>query len=181
MLLSMVPEIKDYYELVAEKPSRAHPLDVSIVHDNVNLKYRFQIGDGVSSPPSEGIEPCFPGCEVADRYGKKEVDVLVSEVDKIKALIYTDARGQFWFIENPIFPIVMPEICLHFLISNIFSSIMRYSPDKWGGILLNDVDTDASLIIRKYLSALEAKMPMLALRTISRYYPYISQGVRYSR
>ena len=177
----MVPEIKDYYELVANKKSRAHPLDISIVHDNVNLKYRFQIGDGVNSPSSEEISPCFPGSEVADRYGKKEVDVLVTDAEKIKALIYTDARGQFWFIENPIFPILIPEICLHFLISNIFSSIMRYSPDKWGGILLNDVDTDASLIIRKYLSALEAKMPMLALRTISGYYPYISQGIRNNR
>ncbi|MBX9347569.1 hypothetical protein K5M36_10760 [Chromobacterium vaccinii] len=172
-LLSMVPEIREYYYLATGRPSRAHPLSVNISHDSYDVKYKFQIGDGELLPAAGQVEQAFPGCEVFDRHGKKEVDVPVSAAGAVKAIIYTDSRGRFWFVENPIYPLIMPEFCLHFLISNIFSNVMRYSPGMWGDILLNNVDTDVSLIIRKYLSALEAKMPILSLRSISKYYPYV--------
>ena len=50
---------------------------------------------------------------------------------------------------------------------------MRYSPDEWGEILSNQVNADASLIIRKYLSAFENKFPILLLRSLSKFHPYI--------
>lgn len=68
----------------------------------------------------------------------------------------------------------MPETCLHFLLTNIFSNIMRYSPDHWGDVLLNEVRSDISLITRKYLSAFENKFPVLLLRSISKFFPYVS-------
>lgn len=173
-LLSMVPEIRDYYKLVTGNDSRTHPLNVEIFTDRFNAKVRFQIGDGVNMPSLAQVEQSFPGAAVHERHGKREVEILASDVRRIKAAIYSDVRGNFWFVENPIFPIVLPEPCLHFLLANVFSNVMRYSPDNWGNILLNDVDTDVSLIIRKYLSTLEGKMPIMVLRMISKYYPYIS-------
>lgn len=173
-LLSMVPEIRDYYKLVTGNNSRTHPLKMEVVADRFNAKIRFQIGDGVNLPSLTQVEQSFPNAAIYEQQGQKVVEILASDVRRIKAVIYSDVRGNFWFVENPIFPIVLPEPCLHFLLSNVFSNVMRYSPDNWGNILLNDVDTDVSLIIRKYLSMLEGKMPIMVLRMISKYFPYIA-------
>lgn len=173
-LLSMIPEIRDYYTLVTKRPSRTFPLEISITKDPRNVKWEIQIGDGEARPNSEDVKNSFPTSEITERHGKYIVTFPVIDAHKCKATIYTDIRGKFWHIENPFFPVVLPEICMHFLLTNIFSNIMRYSPDHWGDVLLNEVHSDISLITRKYLSAFENKFPALLLRSISKFHPYVS-------
>lgn len=173
-LLSMVPEIREYYKLITGRNSRAHPLEIASANDPRSAKWEFQIGDGETRPPFADVNQAFGGFSVAERHGKFIVSVPGSDAHKIKACIYTDARGRFWYIENPFFPIILPEICLHFLLSNSFSNIMRYTPDRWGSILLNEVNSSVSLIARKYLSALENKFPFLILHAISRFQPFVA-------
>jgi hypothetical protein len=173
-LLSMIPEIRQYYNLVSGKPSRSHPLEITSVHDPRTVKWEFQIGDGELRPPLADIQNSFAGFAHAERHGKIIVGVPFTEVHKVRATIYTDIRGRFWYIENPFFPVVLPELCIHFLLTNTFSNIMRYSPDNWGEVLLNQVRSDISLITRKYLSAFENKIPVLLLRSLSKFYPYVS-------
>lgn len=173
LLLSMIPEIRDYYRLITKKPSKTHPMEISQNNDRLIQKWDFHIGDGDIRPDFKEIEQAFRDFHITEKQGKYIVEVPVSDIQKIRSCMFSDARGRLWFIENPFFPIVLPEIALHFLLSNTFSNIMRYSPDNWGNILLNDVDSDISLITRKYLSAFENKMPLLLLRSLSKYFPYI--------
>lgn len=173
-LLSMVPELREYYKLITGRNSRAHPLELLITNDTRSVKWEFQIGDGEVRPPIDGVENAFSGFTVSERHGKIIVAVPGSDAHRIKACIYSDARGRFWYIENPFFPIILPEVCIHFLLTNSFSNIMRYSPDRWGNILLNEADSNVSLITRKYLSAFENKFPFLVLRSISRFQPYVA-------
>ncbi|WP_408863294.1 YaaC family protein [Acidiphilium acidophilum] len=114
----------------------------------------------------------FTGFQVNERFGKIIVSVPAAQASMIKATIYTDLRGVLWFIENPFFPIIVPEVAVHFLISNIFSNIMRYKPDEWGGVLLNEVDSNISLLTRHYFSSFQRKFMLLVLRSVSRYIPY---------
>lgn len=172
-LLSMVPELRDYYRLTTGNTSRTHPLDISQSSDRLTQKWDISIGDGNNRPQKTDIENSFPGMKIIDRHGKYVVEVPTADISNIKACLYSDIRGRAWYIENPFFPFILPEVCLHFLLSNAFSNIMRYSPDNWGSILLNDVDSDVSLITRRYLSTLESKIPIIMLRSISKYFPYI--------
>ena len=142
------------------------------------MKWELQIGDGETRPSPVDIDNSFGefqhGERHGERHGKTIVTIPFSEAHKIRATIYSDIRGRFWYVENPFYPIVLPELCLHFLLTNAFSNIMRYSPDHWGEILLNQVRSDISLITRKYLSAFENKLPVLLLRSLSKFYPYVS-------
>jgi len=173
-LLSMVPEIREYYKLVTGQQSRTYPLEVSLGRAHRSVVWEFQIGDGEVRPSISEVQKAFEDFDISERYGKIIVEIPASSAHKIKASIYTDAKGEFWYIENPFFPIILPEECIHFILTNAFSNIMRYSPDKWGSILFNEGNSDVSLITRKYLSAFENKFPILALRSISRFYPYVS-------
>lgn len=173
-LLSMVPEIREYYKLVTGKNSRTHPLEISFGRASRSVVWEFQIGDGEVRPDPTQIQSAFAGLSISERYGKVIVEVPASSAHKIKATIFTDAKGSFWFVENPFHPIVLPEECLHFILTNAFSNIMRYSPDNWGSILFNEGSSDISLITRKYLSAFENKFPVLTLRSISRFFPYVA-------
>jgi hypothetical protein len=172
-LLSMVPEIRGYFNLVTGRLSRTFPLDLQTVSDARGASWEFQIGDGESRPSHIDIENSFTGFTHTERHGKTCVTVPLLEASKIKATIYTDIRGRLWYIENPFYPLILPELCLHFLLINSYSNIMRYSPDQWGDILLNHVKSDISLITRKYLSAFETKFPTLLLRSFSNYFPYV--------
>jgi len=173
-LLSMVPEIREYYSLVTGRPSRTFPLEITTVNDPRSVKWELQIGDGETRPSPADIENAFGSFQHCERHGKTIVTIPFSEAHKARATIYSDIRGRFWYVENPFFPIVLPELCIHFLLTNAFSNIMRYSPDHWGDILLNQVRSDISLITRKYLSAFENKLPVLLLRSLSKFYPYVS-------
>ncbi len=175
-LLSMIPEIRDYFSLVTGRPSRTYPLQIVTNADSRGVKWEFQIGDGEFRPPAADVENAFGTFQRSERYGKTIVTVPSSEAHRVKATIYSDIRGRFWYIENPFFPVILPELCTHFLLTNAFSNIMRYAPDDWGEILSNQVHSDISLITRKYLSAFENKAPALLLRSLSRFYPYVSGG-----
>jgi hypothetical protein len=119
------------------------------------------------------VENSFNGFLVSERFGKYIVSVPASDTFKISACISCDARGNLWYIENPFYPVVFPEVCIHFMLTSTLSNLMRYSPDHWGSVLLNETNTDQSLITRKYLSAFENKFPILILRSISKYFPYV--------
>lgn len=174
LLISMVPEIREYYSLVAGRASRTHPLEIITVSDMRGAKLEFQIGDGEIRPDHQDILNSFSNFATSERHGKIIATVPFSEAHRIRATIYSDIRGKFWYVENPFFPIVLPELCLHFLLTNAFSNIMRYSPDYWGEVLLNQVRSDVTLITRKYLSAFENKFPILLLRSLSRFHPNVT-------
>lgn len=173
-LLSMVPEMTDYYKLTTGNNSRCFPLEISSANDPRSLVWEFHIGNGETRPSISSIESAFKGFPHAERHGKIVVTVPASKSSSIKACIYSDLRGSLWFIENPFFPIVLPEIALHFLITSMFSNIMRYRPDEWGNVLLNDVSSSISLLTRHYFSSFQRKFFIVILRSLSRYIPYVA-------
>ncbi|MFT8478702.1 YaaC family protein [Gluconobacter oxydans] len=174
MLLSMIPEMSDYYKLTTGSDSRCHSLSIVPENDPRMLRWEFQIGNGELRPTRKAVEESFPTFEIGERHGKIIVSVPAVDAHKIRACIYTDIRGGLWFIENPFFPVLLPEIAIHFLANNIFSSVMRYRPDEWGSVLLNDVSSNLSLITRHYFSSFQRKFFVIVLRSISRYTPYVA-------
>lgn len=173
-LLSMVPEIRDYYKITTGRASRTHPLEISIITERRTTSWELQIGDGIIKPLLADVQQAFPGFRIAERHGKIIVIIPTAEEHNSQATIYSDIRGKLWYVENPFFPVILPELCLHFVITSILSNLMRYSPDHWGEVLLNQVNTNISLIISKYISAFEMKMPVLVLRSISKFHPVVS-------
>ena len=173
-LLSMIPEIRDYYKITSGRDSRTHPLEISVITDRRSTSWELQIGDGITRPPTSDIKQAFNGFKSSERHGKTIVTIPTAEEHLAQACIYSDIRGRLWYVENPFFPVVLPELCVHFLLTSMFSNLMRYSPDHWGEVLLNQVNTNVSLIISKYLSTFELKMPILLLRSISKFHPIVS-------
>jgi hypothetical protein len=168
----MIPEMTDYYKLTTDRQSRCFPLEVVNAQDPRSLVWEFQIGDGEHKPTPESVESSCPGFVFRERYGKIVVTAPASEVSRMHACIYMDTRGNLWFIENPCYPVILPEYCIHFLITGIFSNIMRYRPDEWGNVLSNEVTSSISLITRHYFSSFQKKFFILVLRAASRYMPY---------
>lgn len=172
-LLSMLPEMAEYFSLMTGRRSRAYPLEIVNANNPRALTWEFQIGDGTQLPSRENVEKSFEGFDLAERFGKYIVSVPANRAPEVKALIYADISGRLSFIENPFFPVLLPEICIHFLLNHIYSCIMRYRPDEWGNVILNEVSTDTSLLTRHYFSNFERKFLMLVLRCISRYMPSV--------
>jgi hypothetical protein len=173
-LMSMIPEMSDYYQLTMGRKSKCHPLEITNRNDPRSLTWDFNIGDGESRPSASSIEESFPGFETSERYGKTVVSLPADRSDQLKACIYTDTHGKLWFVENPFFPIILPEISVHFLITSMFSNIMRYRPDEWGNLINNQVDSKTSLLTRHYFSSFQRKFFIIVLRSMSRYIPYVS-------
>jgi len=173
-LLSVVPEMKDYYKLTTGRDSRCHALEIVNANDPRSLTWEFHIGDGERRPSLEGIENSFGSFNRSERHGKIVVTVPASQVHTISACIYTDIRGALWYIDNPFFPVVLPEVAVHFLITNTYSNIMRYRPEEWGNVLSNEVSSQLSLLTRHYFSSFQRKFLIVVLRSISRYLPYAS-------
>lgn len=172
-LLSMLPEMSNYYSLMTGRRSRAFPMEIVNANNPRTLTWEFQIGDGTALPTREIIERSFPGLDISERFGKYVIPVPASRSSEIKALIYSDISGRLSFIENPFFPVLVPEMCLHFLLNHVYSCIMRYRPDEWGNVILNEVSTDTSLLTRHYFSNFERKFLVLLLRSLSRYNPSV--------
>ncbi|WP_323020084.1 YaaC family protein [Pararhodobacter sp.] len=175
-LLSMLPEMSNYYSLMTGRRSRAFPMEVVNANNPRMLTWEFQIGDGTSLPTRDIVERSFAGFEINERFGKYIVSVPAVRASEIRALIYSDISGRLSFIENPFFPVLLPEICTHFLLNHIYSCIMRYRPDDWGNVILNEVSTDTSLLTRHYFANFERKFLLLVLRCLSRYTPTVSLG-----
>lgn len=172
--LSMIPEIRDYYKITTGRDSRTHPLEINVITDRRSTFWELQIGDGITRPPSSDIEQAFSNFRVTERHGKTIVAIPTADEHLAQATIFSDIRGRLWYVENPFFPVILPELCVHFLLMSMFSNLMRYSPDHWGEVLLNQVSTNVSLIITKYLSSFESKMPVLLLRSFSKFHPIVS-------
>ncbi|MEE3503344.1 YaaC family protein [Acidiphilium acidophilum] len=58
-LLSLIPEMSDYYKLTTGRRSRCFPLDIVSSNDPRRLTWEFQIGDGETRPSKEAIEQGF--------------------------------------------------------------------------------------------------------------------------
>lgn len=172
-LLSIVPEMSEYFKLTTGSESRCFPMQIVNANDPRSLKWEFQIGNGEIRPKPESIENSFSGFDASERHGKTIVSVPAAEAHKLKACVYTDVYGNFWYVDNPFFPVILPEVCVHFLISNIFSNIMRYRPDEWGNVLTNDVPSNVALLTRHYFSSFQRKFFIVILRSMSRYIPYV--------
>lgn len=172
-LLSMLPEMSNYYTLMTGRRSRAYPMEIVNANNPRALTWEFQIGDGTSLPTREIVEKSFEGFDIIERFGKYVIPVSATKAAGIKALIYSDISGRLSFIENPFFPVLLPEICIHFLLNHVYSCIMRYRPDEWGNVILNEVSTDTSLLTRHYFSNFERKFLLLVLRCLSRYNPTV--------
>ncbi|RSV29485.1 YaaC family protein [Sphingomonas sp. ABOLH] len=175
-LLSLIPEMADYYKLTTNRQSRCFPLEIVNSNDIRSVTWEFQIGNGEVRPSALAIEQAFSGFQIGERYGKTTVIVPAARSGQIRAMIYTDLRGKLWFIENPFFPIILPEVAVHFLITSMFSNIMRYRPDEWGSVLLNEVSSNISLLTRHYFSSFQRKFLLLVLRSTSRYLPYATSA-----
>jgi hypothetical protein len=172
-LLSMLPEMSNYYSLMTGRRSRAFPMEIVNANNPRALTWEFQIGDGTSLPTREIVEKSFEGFDITERFGKYVIPVPATKAAGVKALIYSDISGRLSFIDNPFFPILLPEICIHFLLNHVYSCIMRYRPDEWGNVILNEVSTDTSLLTRHYFSNFERKFLLLILRCLSRYNPTV--------
>lgn len=173
-LMSLIPEMSEYYRLSTGNESRCFPLEIVNSTDRSSYSWDFHIGNGERRPSLNSILNAFDGFSVRELHGKTVITVPVSESSKIRASIYTDIRGGLWFIDNPFFPVALPEIAVHFLICGAFSNIMRYRPDEWGELLLNEVNAKVSLVTRHYFSSLERKFMIMTMRTLSRYNLYVS-------
>lgn len=171
-LLSMIPEMADYYKLTTKRNSRCFPLEIVSANDPRSLMWEFQIGNGEVRPSNEVLDNAFNDFPKTERHGKSIVTVPAARASSIRACLYTDVRGGLWFVENPFHPVILPEEAVHFLITSMFSNIMRYRPEEWGNVLLNEVSSGISLLTRHYFSSFQRKFLPLVLRSISRYLPY---------
>lgn len=172
-LLSMVPEIKDYYQKVNSKSS-VYNLDIETEVSNSLVQYIFKIGNNENRPAKTVVESSFPSSIISENQGKWEVKVKAQDISDIKATIYSDCYNKLWYIESPISEICIPEFCLHYLIISGFSNIMRYNPHEWGNILSNKTSPEFSLLVRRYIRVFEQKFPILLTQLISSYRPQLS-------
>lgn len=171
-LLSMVPEMGDFFKIATGRDSRTHPLTVKPSSQVTDPSPTFVIGNGVLKPDLDRIQRSFKDMEIEEVRGQIHIRVPAERIRDIDATIYSDIQGKLWYVDNPFEPVQIPEICLHFLILSIFSNIMRYRPDEWGGLVDNDVSANVSLAARHYFSVIERKFNCLVLRESSAFFPY---------
>ena len=176
-LLSMVPELNEYYTKVDTQNHLVHKLSIDTEIVNSSITYNFYIGNGIDRPSKEKLKAAFnvDDAAIRDNQGAYKVTVSSSIISRITPCIYHDLRGQLWYIESPIEGLVLPELCLHFLIISALCNIMRYSPHNWSNILTNKVSPQYSLLISKYLRLFEIKYPMLVSELITNYIPVIAE------
>lgn len=175
-LLSMVPEMGDFFRIATGQDSRTHPLAVKPSTQITDPSPTFVIGNGVLKPDMDRLARSFPEMQIEEVRGQVHISVPADRISEIRASIYSDIQGKLWYIDNPFEPIQMPELCLHFLILSMFSNIMRYRPDEWGGLVDNDVSANVSLAARHYFSVIERKFNCIILRETSAFFPYAEGG-----
>lgn len=173
----MVPELNEYYTKVDTQNHLVHKLSIDTEIVNSSITYNFYIGNGIDRPSKEKLKAAFnvDDAAIRDNQGAYKVTVSSSIISRITPCIYHDLRGQLWYIESPIEGLVLPELCLHFLIISALCNIMRYSPHNWSNILTNKVSPQYSLLISKYLRLFEIKYPMLVSELITNYVPVIAE------
>lgn len=173
-LLSMVPELNGYYTQVDTSRHLVHKLSVDAGIVNSKATYNFYIGDGINKPDKEKLEKAFHVTNISENQGSYQFSVPSEEISTIMPCVYHDLRGQLWYIESPIEGMVLPELCLHFLIISALCNIMRYSPPEWSKILSNKISSQFSLLISKYLRLFELKYPILVSELVTNFSPIIT-------
>ena len=96
-------------------------------------------------------------------------------MSKIMPCIYQDIKGELYYIDVPLKGVVIPEVCIHYLIISSLCNIMRYSPYEWNKLLTNKVSSSFSLLINRYLRLFEQKFPMILVQYLSNYCPMVLQ------
>ena len=177
-LLSMVPELNDYYTQFDKEHTLIHKLSIDTGSVNASFTYNFYIGDGINRPQKEKIEAVFGTNRISENQGSYKVSVSSEQITSIMPCIYQDLKGQLWYVESPIDGLVLPELCLRFLIISALCNIMRYSPHEWSNILTNRISSQYSLLVSKYLRLFETKFPILVTEQITEFVPDL--GGRYS-
>lgn len=172
-LLSMVPELQNHYRMVDNKHKLTHQLQIRTEVINNKVNYTFSIGDGITKPSIENIKKCFNSAMVGDCKGCYQVSIPAEQISQISPMIFQDMSGKLWYIESPIEGLILPEICLHFLIISAFCNIMRYSPQEWSNILFNKTSSEFSLLVSRYLRLFEQKFPLLATMCLTNYLPIL--------
>lgn len=170
-LLSMVPEIQDDYQRFDDKHCCVHRLTIDTERKNAKLEYNFYVGDELNKPNDNKLKDAFLTSSIKEIQDSYQITIDANNIGNIKPTIYKDIRGGLWYIDSPIEGVVLPEICIHFLIISALCSIMRYTPHEWSDILSNKVSSTFSLLINRYLRLFEKKFPMLVVPYISNYSP----------
>lgn len=174
-LLSMVPELQSYYTNVEPSSRVVHKISIDTGIINSKITYNFYIGDGVNKPNRVKLESCFKTNNITENQGSYKVTVDSDSLSHISPTIYQDIKGDLWYVESPVDGLVMPELCLHFLIISALCNIMRYSPHEWNTILTNNVSQPFSLLINRYIGLFELKFPMIATQYLTNYNPILQR------
>lgn len=193
-LFSMVPEMHSLFSF--ENNTQVHNICISSIAHDTNTSYVIKVGNG-----QENISKDFIGCfqykNIKQVDGRLIVNVPISNIENSTLPIYCDIYGRLTSVMPTINyanyqnladasanskiivadclckDLQLPEFCLHFLIIFALSNIMRYQPEVWGAILANEHETKFATMIRFYLTIFEQKLPFLALKHTSDYYPVI--------
>lgn len=173
-LMSLIPELRESYQSITSRKSNTHKLVIKSIKKSNNV-YSFEIGDGLSLPSEENIRKIFCDDINYSENGNYYFCLSKEKMMTISPMIYTDMYGEHWYIDTDNAKIKMSEICIHFIMTYILSNIMRYNPETWGNILENSSATNENLLIKYYLSLLDKKIPFMAARHTTSYYPYITR------
>lgn len=176
-LLSMVPELNPYYIQFDPTHKLVHQVSIDTQVVNTSSTYNFYIGNGTYRPDPERLKHCFPKGIISEIQGSYKISVDSKDISSIKPTIYQDFRGDLWYIESPIDDVVLPEICLYFLIISALCNIMRYSPHNWSEILGNKISSRYSLLISKFIRLFEMKYPMIISQYLTNYIPLLYRSL----
>ncbi len=169
-LLSMIPELNDYYSNVDLNHCCIFPLRIDTSIANSRVVYNFYIGDGEKTPNRSKLALAFKTENIKEISGAYIVAVNDDMINNIIPMIYRDIRGKLWYVQSPVDGLCLPEICLHFLIMSGLCNVMRYSPHQWSQIMNNKPSPQFSLLINRYIRLFEQKYPMLIAQYLSQYY-----------
>lgn len=173
-LLSCVPELQDQVIKIPSCKNIIHKLTITSEVVNMDVSYVFEIGDGREKPNDTILKKLFKVQSIQEINGKYRITVPAKNISDIMPTIYQDIHGNLWYIDPLIPDLYIPEICLHFIIISALCNIMRYSPHIWNNILSNNISSDFSLLISKYLRLFEVKYPMLITQQLTNFIPIIT-------
>lgn len=100
-LLSMVPELTDFYKRIDKEHQVVHKLAIDTSVVNSKISYNFYIGNGISKPDKEKLKSCFKTEQIKDNQGSYIVSINSEQLHYVSPIIYQDLRGTLWYIETP--------------------------------------------------------------------------------
>ena len=193
-LFSMVPEMRTLFSF--SNNTEIHPFKIFSITHNKTTSYMIKLGNGQDAV-SDHFLTALSYEEKKQQDGRTIINIPIDDIHHSTLPIYCDIYGNLSSVMPKInfatyqidtkeaekseiqiandlcTGMQLPEFCLHFLIIFTLSNIMRYQPEVWGAILANEYDTEFATRIRYYLTIFEQKLPFLALKHTSDYYPVI--------